>query len=507
MASPLTDSGLSQDPAALHAPGRPFVFSITGYARYVVSFPAFLAGLLVALAGASTRLRFDDPDLWWHLRTGEVIWNTRSIPVVDFFSYTTGHEHLVPQEWLSQTLIYAAYRFGGYQGLMLWLVLMSVTVLLAGFLLCSVYSSHRKAGFAGALVIWFFSTSGLAIRPQMIGYALLIVELLLIHLGRTRNRYWFFALPPLFALWVNCHGSFFLGIVIGVLILCCSFFDFRWGLLGSRRWPSRVRTVYVLALLLSAAMLWLNPEGGRQVFYPVNTMLHQPLNLAVVSEWAPLKFPQPRAVGLAATLGLVFLLVVLSQAEVRLDELLLLAVGAAIAADHSRMAFVFGILAAPVISRLLAECFGRSAEAAEHPWLNGVLLAFSLLLAAWIFPSAASLEQQVEQKSPVRAVQYIQGHHLTGNMLNEYAFGGYLIWAAPDHPVFIDGRADIYEWSGVLQQFVRWESLEEDPNRLLDRHHISFCILASHSPMVRVMALLPAWKQVYSDPVAVIFTR
>ena len=32
-------------------------------------------------------------------------------------------------------------------------------------------------------------------------------------------------------------------------------------------------------------------------------------------------------------------------------------------------------------------------------------------------------------------------------MLNEYVYGGYLIWAAPENPVFVDGRADIFEWT------------------------------------------------------------
>jgi hypothetical protein len=29
--------------------------------------------------------------------------------------------------------------------------------------------------------------------------------------------------------------------------------------------------------------------------------------------------------------------------------------------------------------------------------------------------------------------------------LNGYIFGGYLIWAAAEDPVFVDGRADVFE--------------------------------------------------------------
>ena len=42
----------------------------------IFSFPVAIAGLLVVLAVLTMRSRFDDPDMWWHLKTGEVIWTT-----------------------------------------------------------------------------------------------------------------------------------------------------------------------------------------------------------------------------------------------------------------------------------------------------------------------------------------------------------------------------------------------------------------------------------------------
>ncbi len=84
-------------------------------------------------------------------------------------------------------LIYGAYGWAGYPGLMLWLCFFTSALLIAGYALCSLYSGNAKVGWAGALVIWLFASVGYAIRPQMIGYLLLILELLVIHLGRTRN--------------------------------------------------------------------------------------------------------------------------------------------------------------------------------------------------------------------------------------------------------------------------------------------------------------------------------
>jgi hypothetical protein len=92
---------------------------------------------------------------------------------------------------------------------MLWLCFFTASLLVAGYYLCRIYSGNAKTGFLGALTIWLFAGIGLSVRPQMIGYLLLVVECLLLHLGRTRTPRWFLGLPPLFAIWVNCHGSFF----------------------------------------------------------------------------------------------------------------------------------------------------------------------------------------------------------------------------------------------------------------------------------------------------------
>ncbi|HEV2274060.1 MAG TPA: hypothetical protein VGR96_07835, partial [Acidobacteriaceae bacterium] len=197
--------------------------------RSIFSFPVALAGLLTVLSVLTVRSRFDDPDMWWHLRIGSIVWTTHTIPTTDVLSYTTNHHAWVPHEWLSQTLIYAAYRIGGYSGLMLWLCLLTSALLIAGYALCSLYSGNAKVGFAGALIVWLFATVGLAIRPQMLGYLFLIIELILLHIGRTRNPRWFFALPPLFALWVNCHGSFFLGLILAAVFLIGSRLDLRLG--------------------------------------------------------------------------------------------------------------------------------------------------------------------------------------------------------------------------------------------------------------------------------------
>jgi len=474
--------------------------------KRVFSFPVAIASLFVVLAVLTVRSRFDDPDMWWHLRVGQLIWTTHTIPTTDLFSFTAIHHTWIPHEWLSQTLIFAAYNWAGFTGLMLWLCLFVSAIFIAGYILCSLYSRNSKVSFLGALIIFVFATVGISIRPQVIGYLLLIFELLVIHLGRTRNPRWFWLLPPLFAFWINCHGSFFLGIIVAILLLFSSYFQFQWGSLTAERWNPQCRRTFLIALALSVAALFLNPAGIKQILLPLDFLLHQNVNLSIVQEWQPLALSSQRGILFMLVVGCCFFLAIVRKSELRFDELLLLALGAWMAGSHDRMLFVFGILAAPILSRMCSTSWEGYNAAADRIWPNALMIAMALLVAFLAFPSAKNLATQADKNSPVQAVEFIKANHLSGPMMNDYAYGGYLIWAMPEHPVFIDGRAEVYEWAGILDPFWQWISLQSNPNTLLDKYNIQFCLLTPNSPMAHVLPLMH-WKTIYSDGNAVIFVR
>ena len=142
---------------------------------------------------------------------------------------------------------------------------------------------------------------------------------------------------------------------------------------------------------------------------------------------------------------------------------------------------------------------------------NAILTFGSLGLAVAAFPAQGALVSQVNRGNPVEAVDFIRrshlSSHLTGRMLNEYAYGGYLSWALPEQKVFIDGRADVYAWTGVFEDYGGWATLRDDPNRLLDNYQIDWCLLSQSAPMARMMSYLPGWSERYSDSQSVIFTR
>jgi hypothetical protein len=305
---------------------------------------------------------------------------------------------------------------------------------------------------------------------------------------------------------VNCHGSFFIGVVIAVTTYVLSFIGFQAGSLISVKWEPARRRYLAWSLALSVAALFMNPVGRSQVFYPIDTILHQSIGLSQVQEWQPLQVTDARAIPLLLLLLCVFLLVLVRRSELQLQELAFLVLGTWIALSHQRMLFVFGILVAPILSRMLSDLWENYDAERDRPLLNAIMIVFCLLAAVLAFPGRNVLARQVDEKNPVKAVAFLKEHRLSGNMLNDYVYGGYLIWAAPEHPVFIDGRADVFEWTGVFDDFGRWATLRSDPRKLLDKYGIDFCLISREAPMARVLPLI-GWNSIYSDAQSVIFTR
>jgi hypothetical protein len=298
-----------------------------------------------------------------------------------------------------------------------------------------------------------------------------------------------------------------LGIILAAILLASSFFEFKTGLLTAQRWDLKCRNMFMAALGMSVVATLFNPGGIRQVLYPFDTLLNMHVLLANVEEWAPLTVRDSRGIVLLALLVGSLLIVIVNKSEIFLDELVLLGLGTWLAFSHVRMLVVFGILAAPILSRQISASWDGYKLEEDRIWPNVFMIGMSLVVAFLAFPSAGNLEQQVEAISPVKAVDYIKANHLPGPMLNDYGFGGYLIWTTPELPVMIDGRTDIYEWSGFLGEFGNWATLQADPRILLEKYHVNFCLLTSQSSMVHVLPLLPGWKLVYSDKDAVIFLK
>lgn len=476
------------------------------FRRLLPNYPILLAAVLVLITCSTVRDRFNDYDLWWHLKGGELISKTHALPKTDPFSYSASQAQWVTQEWLSEISIYQTYAAAGNRGLALWLFGFSAAIVSAGYGLCLLCCRSPRVAFLGGMLIWLFSTIGLAIRPHMAGYLLLTAELVVLNLALRRRSRWLFTLPLLFLVWVNAHSSFSLGIAVLATFVCCSFFHFEIGSVQFLPWSRKSRRRLLIAFGLSLLMLFVNPVGTKLLRYPVEVLFSQPLSATHVMEWRPPDLTSGRGVALMLVSFLIVLLPVLSRRRIYGHELVLFLAGFWLAMRHQRMLFVFGIFAAPILCRLVEKVRRNAKPAQDRVLVNAAAFATICILIVRLFPGSADIQKQINRDNPVEALSFIRQAKLDGPMMNDYDFGGYLIWAAPERKVFIDGRSDMYEPAGVMAEYTAWIDLH-DTRSVLEKYRIAYCVLGRKGRIAAAMAKQPGWKQIYADEKAVVITR
>src|SRR5262245_31187729 len=157
-------------------------------------------------------------DFWWHLKMGQVIATTKSIPRVDLFSFTAAGRPFIAQNWLAELIFYGTYRIGG----LALLVFLNAMVALAGFAL--VYQLCLKAtdnvriaaffGFLAAAGNYTFS------RPQAFSFLMFSAFSFILCQYRESRCGYIWCLPVLTLFWVNLHGAFVLGLGLILLYIC-----------------------------------------------------------------------------------------------------------------------------------------------------------------------------------------------------------------------------------------------------------------------------------------------
>jgi hypothetical protein len=474
--------------------------------KWAVSFPAMLAASLVGRVFYQGRSFVIDPDLWWHIKTGQNILATHHWPTTDPYSFTIAGNPWLAYEWLGDVAIGFVARWG-LQALDALLIALGSMVMLAIYYYATLRSGNSKAGFVPAGLLCSLAFASFNLRPQMFGYLFLVLTLIALEKFRQGRERALWFLPPLFLIWINTHGSWIIGLGVFLLTIACGLFEFQKGSVQALRWTERQRVQLELAFLASLAMLPLTPYGAELAAFPFDVAFKHPLQVASIQEWKPMPLDLPGGKLFLAIVALFFILQFIFHFTFRLEEWLLALGGAAMAFLHIRFLLLFVPFFAPLFAVMLARWIPRYDGKKDKFVINGVLISAIAAAIFWYFPSRAALERIAEQGFPVRAVNYIREHPISGPVFNAYGFGGYLIAALPEQRVFIDGRSEPYETSGVLSDYLQITELKPSAFALMEAYRIRACLLDQEQPLVTVLRQLPEWRQVYSDSTSVLFVR
>jgi hypothetical protein len=479
--------------------------------RRLIQFIA-LAVMLVCVAQGAVDHKFSvrDPDLWWHVKTGDWIVAHLAVPHNGLFSWTAADRPWVTYSWGFEVILSRAYAWFNLMGLGLFGVVLTLIIAYLQF-----WSLRRLSGrfweawllAACSLYTFLFVIGPRPVFVSIMFYIVLLTVLLEVNRsGQLKNLYW---LPAIFLVWANIHIQFVYGLFVLGLFVGCQI---------ASRWIERTKIASVVSgpvsLPVAPLVLTFGACVAATLIGPYTYHLYQVIVLyskakysyQIIIELQPLTF----------------------RLKNHFVELLLMAGGFCAVGWRKKLdlfKFTLMIVASFLAFRTLRDCWFVSTTAAafiadfpapdstrdrgESLAEGGLLLAtlaiFLVLMSQNFDFNERSLDRNASLEFPVDAVNYLRQHPLPGPLYNNLDWGGFLIWYMPQFPVAIDGRNDLYG-DDLDRLFFEAQSAlayKNDPYLFQS----GFVLLSKKYPLATVLRLDTRFQLMYEDKIAVVFAR
>ncbi|GAC1635680.1 MAG: hypothetical protein NVS4B2_23360 [Chloroflexota bacterium] len=472
----------------------------------------------VLLIGLAPRL---DTDLWWHLKEGGYIWNHRTIPAADFYSFTFSGRSWTDHEWLTELVLYGLYSLAGLWG----------TIVAFAIIICATYGLVylRMAGLGVnrflALFVMIFAivaaSSTWGARPQMISMLFLAAYALVVdRFVRTRDRRILLVLPVLMLPWTNMHGGWILGLALLIIALVGESLNHRRD--RENALSSADLKVFAGAIVVTFIVTFVNPYGLQQVLYPLVWIFPSAYS-NVLNEWVSSDFHQPVVMVFEVMLLLLIVTMYVGRARFNWTHMLMILAFTHLALSQSRNVAVWSVVISPLLAFYIDNAIlanKRSPHVQKRSGLlsrrterivNVTLLAFVTLLfplEAFHFVTPGALTSSETSTFPAGAMTYMDHHALPPRTYASYAWGGYVIWRGwPHYQDFIDGRANTLFDARILDDYMNAFGAAPSWSSILDRHGVQNVLVNPQAPLAQVVAMSHRWRLVYKDQVSVLYTR
>lgn len=461
-----------------------------------------------------------DFDIWFHLKSGEII-SQQGIIHHDVFSYNTEGREWFPYEWLFQITVYYFKAVFGFE---------SIKYLVASFatlIVLLIFTITRKIfnlNFYQSLVISFFFYVSVheffTPRPHLFAYLFLVTNLFLILLYFFKGKNLLWVTLPITILWSNLHGSIFLSIALFLgysFVALLSFLKTK-----EKIWLKKAKTL-ALYSFTTAFFTILPPLGFLQYQLLWKFFNERDIITKFIDEWTPLSTNPIGFVIFSITIFLFlipfFWILFKKKNFTKAFWLIPLLPFLLVVYTAVRNAF-FGYL---TLTFLLIWIFTNL----DYKSLKGFkkysfLLIIFLLITSHIFILGQKRQEEASRLFyyPEKATQFIKNNNLSGHMFNEYGHGGYLLYHLyPNQKVFFDGRTDLYlccEMPYILELAVKKNLPDSEYKTLLDnmwqKYDISFVLVRTekHNLLRKITRILEDdqnWDLVFWDDYSQIFIR
>jgi len=412
----------------------------------------------------------------------------------DPFSFSMAKYPFVDHEWLTHIGIAAVYKVTSST-----IILIIIFSLIAVFSLCRSTSSKTEGKDEGWLIpaVFFLAGSALfsysGIRPQVWGWLLLILWVSELRKGK---RVKLFTLLFLQLLWVNTHGSFFLGIA--------TYFLYLFSQLIQKKDIGRDLGKF----LLLCSSTFLNPYGWRMWGEVWMSLSDIELRWRI-QEWQPGLFTLN--IPFIIYCALFFSLFVRYWKKISLFNQIISLSFFFLSLSAIRNIPLFLIVSLPVFIQTWEYL-----EADVHQCMKKSFIKLKLILSILCFFVGffhmgydISLIRPLSSTYPVDAVKFMIKNTLEGKIFADYSWGGYIIWKTPQLKTFIDGRMPSWKWkqndptqsNDAAQEYfnISWNHPTFEPYR--KKYDIEYALIKKGDKKNIFMG----YKKIYEDKLCILY--
>lgn len=415
--------------------------------------PATITGIAVlgSIAAKSLAERLAEHDVWWHMRAGELIVATGSIPHADVFSYTAAGSSWVVQSWLADVMLHGIDAALGPRGIIVWRAVMLVAIYGLAARIMVRDAGHSVRTWALIALTAYGGVLGWIERPNLFSYLLVVAVVALARDGERRA----WLAVPLIALWANLHAMVVLG--VGILWLLAGV---RWLLVLVRvEGVDRVKAVRSsLVAVVAVLASFLNPSGP--FLWTFATRLVRTAS-SLATEWDSPSFHRAGTLPFLAMILLTLTVLAFARHRIAPTELALAAAFVALGLYAERNLPASSLVLGLVVARMLRPSSRGEPEGAPDrpprealsprqgsavmvtgPALLAVLAVLTLIVLNR-FPTSSDLAATADESLPVAAIRDLPREPV--RLFIDDRWGGlaiYMRW--PSVRVAIDGRAEVY---------------------------------------------------------------
>ena len=474
--------------------------------------------LFLLLAFSAGKDLLGDVDTGYHIRAGEYILNTFSIPKDDIFSFITPTLPWTAHEWLSEVIMALVHKAFGLTGVALFFAFI---ISLVYYLLYKMIKTDKDniilTTFIILLVLISSQIHWLA-RPHIFSLLLTLIWYYLLDQYQYHHKNYLYLFPLIMLLWVNLHGGYLAGFVLIGIYLCGNVVQFITSQNAAR--DIYKKKIKLLGLITVACLFvsLINPYTYHILLFPFNLVSNKFI-MDHVGEFMSPNFHE--MMPFKYLLLLMIATFAVSKIKTNWIELLLILMFLNMSLYSVRYIPLFSIIVAPILLKQIGPLLEKSngklgkffkkraeniseidASARGYLWP-----AFSVVLVAALAAGNIISYKFDAKIKPVAAVEFLKNEYIKGNMFDNDEFGDYVIYAAwPEYKVFVDGRSDMYGVD-IMKEYLKVVTIKPGWEEVLQKYDVKWIIYNANSALSLFLMERDEWELIYADKVANIFVK